>query len=141
VQRTHTEEFCGYLINLHNEHVVLSRLCGIQLSWMTAHHPVTNGLMRCFHQTQTTAILCHTDKQWTEALPLVLLGICTAFREDLQESAAELIHGKAIRIPSELRTSTADPVDPVHLTTEFHQHVPPQTSCGNMPHFPGYIHA
>jgi hypothetical protein len=81
------------------------------------------------------------DKQWTEALPLVLLGIHAAFREDLQESAAELIYGKAIRIPSELLTLTADPVDPAHLTTEFHQHVPPQTSSSNTPHFPGYIHA
>jgi transposase InsO family protein len=66
-------------------------MCGIQLSQMTAHHPTANGLVERFHQTLKAGIMCHVDQQWTEALPLVLLRICTVFKEDIQASVAELV--------------------------------------------------
>jgi hypothetical protein len=69
------------------------------------------------------AIMCHAAQHWTEALPLVLLVICTAFKEILQASVAELIYGEPLRIPSELLTQTADPVDPAHLITQLRQHM------------------
>jgi hypothetical protein len=58
----------------------LARMCGIQLARTTAHHPTANGLVERFHRTLKAAIMCHADQQWTEALPLVLLGIRTAFK-------------------------------------------------------------
>jgi hypothetical protein len=60
--------------------------------------------------------MCHVDQQWTDALPLVLLRICMAFKENLQASVAELVYG-------ELLTPTAEPVDPAHLITELRQHM------------------
>jgi hypothetical protein len=36
--------------------------------------------------------MCHENQQWTEALPLVLLGIRAAFKEDPQTSVAELVY-------------------------------------------------
>jgi cleavage and polyadenylation specificity factor subunit 1 len=51
----------------------LAKMCGIQLLWTTAYHPAANGLVERFHRTLKAAIMCHTDQQWTEALPLVLL--------------------------------------------------------------------
>ena len=48
------------------------------------------------------AIMCHSVEKWTEALPLVLLGIRTAYEEDLETSAAELVYGKPLRVPVEL---------------------------------------
>jgi cleavage and polyadenylation specificity factor subunit 1 len=101
----------------------LAKLCGIQLSWKTAHHPAANGLVEHFHRTLKAAIMCHTDQQWTKALPLVLLGIRTAFKADLQASVAELVYGEPLRITSELLTPTADPVDPAHLITQLRQHM------------------
>jgi cleavage and polyadenylation specificity factor subunit 1 len=98
-------------------------MCGTQLSQTTAHHLATNGLMERFHRTLKAAIMFHTDQQWTEALPLVLLGIRTAFKEDLQASVAELMYGEPLRIPGELLTSNAEPVDPAPLITELHQHM------------------
>jgi transposase InsO family protein len=71
----------------------LAKLCGIQLSRTTAHHPAANGLVERIHRTLKAAITCHADQQWTEAFPLVLLGIRTSFKEDLQASVAELIYG------------------------------------------------
>jgi cleavage and polyadenylation specificity factor subunit 1 len=52
----------------------LASMCGIQLSGTTAHHPAAKGLVERFHRTLKAAIMCHADQQWTEALPLVLLG-------------------------------------------------------------------
>jgi hypothetical protein len=54
---------------------------------------------------------------------LVLLGICTAFKEDLQASVTELVYGEPLRIPRELLTPTTDQGDPAHLITEFRQHM------------------
>jgi cleavage and polyadenylation specificity factor subunit 1 len=50
----------------------LARLCGIQLSRTTAHHPAVNGLIELIYRTLKAAIMCHADQQWTQALPLVL---------------------------------------------------------------------
>jgi cleavage and polyadenylation specificity factor subunit 1 len=102
----------------------LAKMCGIQLSRTTAHHPAANRLMERFHRSLKAAIMCHTDQQWTEALPLVLLGIRTAFKEDLQASVAELVYSKPLRIPGELLTPSANPVDPALLITELCQHMP-----------------
>jgi hypothetical protein len=67
--------------------------------------------------------MCHANKNWTKALPLVLLGICASFKEDLQASVAELVYGEPLRILGELLTPTADPVDPALPITELHQHM------------------
>jgi hypothetical protein len=96
-------------------------MCGIQLSRTTVHHPAANGLVERFHRTLKTAIMCHADQQWTEALSLVLLGICTAYIGYLQASVAELVYGEPLSIPGELITPTAEPVDPAHLITELRQ--------------------
>jgi cleavage and polyadenylation specificity factor subunit 1 len=41
----------------------LARLCGIQLSRTTAHHPAANGLVERFRRTLKAAIMCHADQQ------------------------------------------------------------------------------
>jgi cleavage and polyadenylation specificity factor subunit 1 len=69
----------------------LAKLCGIQLSRTTAHHPAVNGLVECFHRMLKAAIMCHADQQWTEELPLVLFAIRMVFKDDLQASVAELV--------------------------------------------------
>jgi hypothetical protein len=65
----------------------------------------------------------HADQEWAEALPLVLLGIRTPFKADLQASVAELVYGEPLRIPAELLTPTADPVEPAHLITQLRRHM------------------
>jgi hypothetical protein len=61
--------------------------------------------------------MCHADQQWIEALPLVLLGIRTSFKADLQ---ADLVYGEPLRIPGELLTPTAEPA---HLRTQLRRHM------------------
>jgi cleavage and polyadenylation specificity factor subunit 1 len=101
----------------------LARMCGIQLSRTTAHHPAANGLVERFHRTLKAAIMCHADQQWTEALPLVLLGIRTAYKADLQASVAELVYGEPLRIPGELLTPAANPAESAHLITQLRGHM------------------
>jgi hypothetical protein len=67
--------------------------------------------------------LCHADQQWTEALPLVLLGVRTSFKADLQAAVAEFVYGEPMRVPGELLTSTADPVELAHLITQLRRHM------------------
>jgi transposase InsO family protein len=73
----------------------LDKLYGIQLSRTIAHHPAANGLVERVHRTLKTAIMCHDGRQWTEALPLILLGIRAASK-DLQESVAEHVYGEPL---------------------------------------------
>jgi hypothetical protein len=67
--------------------------------------------------------MCHADKQWTTALPLVLLGIRTAFKTDLQASIAEVVYGETLRIPGELLTPTTQSLDPSHFISQLRQHM------------------
>jgi hypothetical protein len=67
--------------------------------------------------------MCHADQHWTEALPLVLLGIRTSFKADLQASIAEFVYGEPSRIPGELLIPNDYPEEPVHLITQLRQHM------------------
>ena len=53
---------------------------------------------------------------WMAVLPLVLLGIRTALKEDLSSTAAEMVYGTTLRLPGEFfspssPSSIADPSD------------------------------
>ncbi|XP_058817453.1 uncharacterized protein LOC131680760 [Topomyia yanbarensis] len=45
--------------------------------------------------------MCHQHSRWTEILPIVLLGIRSSLKEDLQATAAELTYGTSLRLPGE----------------------------------------
>ncbi|CAB0042249.1 unnamed protein product [Trichogramma brassicae] len=47
------------------------------------------------------ALKCSPETPWTLALPGVLLGLRTTFKEDLQASPAEMVFGTSLRIPGE----------------------------------------
>ena len=46
------------------------------------------------------------------SLPMVLLGVHSAIKEDLHCTTAELIYGTTLRLPGEFFTSSREPVDP-----------------------------
>ncbi|CAK1578763.1 unnamed protein product [Parnassius mnemosyne] len=80
----------------------LSRMIGFQHKPTTAYHPACNGMIERFHRQLKAAITCHANTNWTEALPLVLLGIRSAIKEDLKTSPAEIVYGEPLRLPGEL---------------------------------------
>jgi len=101
----------------------LAKTCGIHLCRTTPHHPAANGLVERLHRTLKAAIMCHADEKWTEALPLVLLGIRTAYKEDLQSSAAELVYGEPLRVPGELLVAAAPKVESSAFMQQLHRHM------------------
>lgn len=47
------------------------------------------------------AIKCRTSERWVEELPLVFLGMRTAYKDDIKATSAELVYGQPLRLPGE----------------------------------------
>ena len=91
----------------------LMKLLGTNRLRTTSYHPQTNGLIEMFHRQSKGALRAQPPSSpWMESLPLVLLGIRTAIKEDLRFSTAELVYGTTLRLPGEFITpSSSIPLD------------------------------
>lgn len=88
----------------------ISALLGAQHRPTTAYHPACNGLVERLHRQLKAAIKCHykcATANWTEVLPLVLLGIRSAWKDDVKASAAEMVYGEPLRLPGEFFNPTS----------------------------------
>lgn len=54
-----------------------------------------------FHRQLKTAIKCHETDSWAEVLPVIMMGIRAAWKEDLEATRAELMFGHTIRLLGE----------------------------------------
>ena len=82
--------------------VELNQLLGISASNTTAYRPQANGLVERFHRQLKGSLKARLQgPRWMDELPLVLLGIRTAWREDPDCSASDLVYGTSLRIPGE----------------------------------------
>ncbi|GBO33172.1 hypothetical protein AVEN_158025-1 [Araneus ventricosus] len=68
----------------------------------TAYHPIANGIVDRFHRHLKSSIKAHERTQWSEILPIVLLGIRTAVKEDIKATCAELVYGTTLQLPSDM---------------------------------------
>ncbi|BHF64653.1 hypothetical protein SprV_0200765900 [Sparganum proliferum] len=91
----------------------------------TAYHPAANGMVERFHR-QLKASLRTTDdpENWTDHLPLVLLGIHSSLKSGLDCCAAELVFGATVRLPSQMlsptpRVAVGDPTNLLHRLRQF----------------------
>ena len=82
----------------------LTRMLGTERIRTTAYHPASNGLVERFHRQLKAALRAHENPDWYETLPLVLLGIRTCLKADIQCTAAELVFGTTLRLPGEFFT-------------------------------------
>ena len=88
----------------------LLQLLGCKHLRTTAYHPIANGIIERFHRQLKSALKAHSSSShWIETLPLVLLGIRTALKTDLQCSAAELVYGRTLRLPGEFFLQDTSP--------------------------------
>jgi cleavage and polyadenylation specificity factor subunit 1 len=76
-----------------------------------------------FHHKMKSAIMCHAGDHWTDSLPIVLLGLRTAYKEDLQASAADLVYGEPLRIPGELVVAVPQDMDSSVFLQQFHSNL------------------
>ncbi|GFQ93956.1 transposon Ty3-I Gag-Pol polyprotein [Trichonephila clavata] len=91
---------------------LLTKLLGVQKIKTTPYHPKSNGIVERFHRSLKQSLRCHAPTKWTESIPLVLLGLRTALKEDLQCTSAELVYGSPLRLPAEFFETPSLNVDP-----------------------------
>lgn len=85
----------------------MSELLGSELSYTTAYHPQSNGMVERFHRRLKEALKSRlNDARWINQLPWVLLGLRTTVKEDIGASPAEMVYGSAISIPGEFLPAT-----------------------------------
>lgn len=102
----------------------LTDMCGIQLRHTTAYHPAANGMVERFHRTLKAAIMAHDERSWTDVLPVILLGMRTAWKEDMQCSVAEMVYGEPLRIPGEFfQASYKRTLTQPDFVTELRRHM------------------
>ena len=101
---------------------LISRL-GCQRIRTTAYHPAANGLVERFHRQLKAAIMA-TQHEWTDALPLILLGIRSAVKTDLDTSPAELVYGTTLRMPGEFIDASTTPLpNPTEYARRLSEHM------------------
>ncbi|XP_037779176.1 uncharacterized protein LOC119575602 [Penaeus monodon] len=80
----------------------LVQLLGITLHFTTAYHPKANVLIERWHRSLKTALTTHcTTATWILQLPWVFLGLRTTLKEDLANSAAEMVYTQPHIVPEE----------------------------------------
>ncbi|GFW07493.1 hypothetical protein TNCV_3916261 [Trichonephila clavipes] len=79
-----------------------TRMLGTAKIKTTAYHPKSNGIVERFHRHLKSAIKAHENDTWSEIVPIILLGIRAAVKEDLQSSCAEIMYGTNLRLPSNM---------------------------------------
>lgn len=101
----------------------LMKLLGSKRSRTTAYHPQANGMVERFHRQLKGALKAQQNPSaWMDSLPLVLLGIRTALKEDSQATAAERTN---IRLPGEFFSSSdsSAPIDPSDYLSRLKKHM------------------
>jgi hypothetical protein len=80
----------------------LTSKLGIKSQLTSPYHPQSNGAVERFHRRLKDALRAHmAGSDWSANLPWVLLGLRVAPREDSGVSAAELVYGCALSLPSQ----------------------------------------
>ncbi|XP_062551045.1 uncharacterized protein LOC134216025 [Armigeres subalbatus] len=112
----------------------MTRVFGTHRVRTTAYHPQANGLVERFHRTLKAAIMCVDAKHWCDKLPLILLGLRSAVREDINCSVAEMIYGQPIRIPGEFYDTASKDIDRTEFVKTLRQLIQQVGPIGNRNH-------
>lgn len=101
----------------------LTKLLGIKRVRTTSYNPQMNGMIERFHRTLKGAIMCYAEMSWTKVLPIILLGLRTAFREDFGTSSAELVYGESLRIPGAFLSHNKEIVSQNEFVKDLHNQI------------------
>ena len=92
-----------FISNLWQElHMVL----GVSQKTTTSYHPQANGMVERFHRSLKAALKARLNGPcWMDELPIVLLGIRSTWKEDLDAAPALLTYGTNVRVPGDFLPS------------------------------------
>ncbi|XP_011884065.1 PREDICTED: uncharacterized protein LOC105571204 [Vollenhovia emeryi] len=76
-----------------------------------------------WHRSLKTAIKCHETQNWVGALPVVLLGLRSSYKEDIKASAAELVYGTTLKLPGEYFAAEEPTGCPQMFTEKFREYM------------------
>lgn len=99
----------------------ITKKLGIEKIHTTAYNPKANGQVERMHRTLKAAITarCTNSNQWTKELPMVLLGLRSAIKEDTGFSPAQMTFGKSIRLPGDFFVQTGETINDAEYTTKL----------------------
>ena len=103
----------------------LMSLLGFKRARTTAYHPQSNGMVERFHWQLKAALKARTNPAaWMDTLPLILLGIRTALKEDISSTAADMVYRTTILLPGEFFTASpaTSPPDPSDFVSQLKSH-------------------
>jgi len=68
-------------------------ILGMKTYRTASYHPQANGMVERFHRTMKASLMARlgNNPNWVEELPVVMLGLRTAFKEYLGYSSAVLV--------------------------------------------------
>lgn len=88
------------------------------------YNPKANGMVERLHRQIKASLRAKGNTmKWSQELPLVLLGIRTAIKEDLNCSAAELVYGQNLRLPGDFSNLSDNTTDYTEFINTFKDHI------------------
>ena len=80
----------------------ICQVIGATHDMTTSYHPQSNGLVERFHRQLKACLMAkmNENERWFHELPIVILGIRTAVKEDLGMSSAHIVYGQPLRLPN-----------------------------------------
>lgn len=97
----------------------ITKTLGIKHIQTTSYHPQSNGMIERYHRTLKAAIMSHEDGSWTDTLPIILLGLRSSFKPDIETTSAELVYGTPLRLPGEFICTEDNNLQPNEFVRQF----------------------
>ncbi|BES92430.1 Angiomotin C terminal [Nesidiocoris tenuis] len=87
-------------------------------------HPSLDAPLSVSTDASDATLKCFPTNKWTSVLPLTLLGLRSALKEDIGASPAEIVYGQTLRLPADfIENSAALPVDANAFVVQLKEHM------------------
>lgn len=84
----------------------LTSILGCHHIRTTSYHPQANGMVERLHRTLKAAIVCSGSTNWCHNLPIILLGLRSIYKPNIDATASEMLYGTSLRLPGDFFTES-----------------------------------